>query len=134
MLRKLAAGTSAALVAAGLAATPAVASRLPTADESELLGSGATQAKVYLIASGSGRRFSPHVNAGYTFSRGGSAVTGPLPDEINYTVGFDAALHRRITFTADIVGRTLRDIDRIVATHVTLRSTQLAVVDAFRAP
>jgi LPXTG-motif cell wall-anchored protein len=34
MLRKLAAGTSAALVAAGLAATPAVASRLPTADES----------------------------------------------------------------------------------------------------
>lgn len=88
--------------------------RLPTADETELLGSGATQAKLYLIASGSGKRFSPHVNLGYTFSRGGSAVTGPLPDEINYTAGFDAALHRRITFTADIIGRTLRDFDRIV--------------------
>jgi hypothetical protein len=33
MLRKLAAGTSAALVAAGLAAAPAVASRLPTAPD-----------------------------------------------------------------------------------------------------
>ena len=88
--------------------------RLPTADETELLGSGATQAKLYLIASGSGKRLSPHVNIGYTFSKGGSAVTGPLPDEINYTAGFDAALHRRITFTADIIGRTLRDFDRIV--------------------
>lgn len=88
--------------------------RLPTADETELLGSGATQAKLYLIASGSGKRFSPHINVGYTFSRGGSAVTGPLPDEINYTAGFDAALHRRVTFTADIIGRTLRDFDRIV--------------------
>jgi hypothetical protein len=88
--------------------------RLPTADETELLGSGATQAKLYLIASGSGKRFSPHVNIGYTFSRGGSAVTGPLPDEINYTAGFDAALLRRVTFTADVIGRTLRDFDRIV--------------------
>jgi hypothetical protein len=88
--------------------------RLPTADETELLGSGATQAKLYLIASGSGKRFSPHINAGYTFSKGGSAVTGPLPDEINYTAGFDAALHRRVTFTADIIGRTLRKYDRIV--------------------
>jgi hypothetical protein len=88
--------------------------RLPTADETELLGSGATQAKLYLIASGSGKRLSPHLNIGYTFSRGGSAVTGPLPDEINYTAGFDAALHRRVTFTADIIGRTLRDFDRIV--------------------
>jgi len=88
--------------------------RLPTADETELLGSGATQAKLYLIASGSGKRFSPHVNLGYTFSKGGSVVTGPLPDEINYTLGFDAALHRRVTFAADIIGRTLLNFDRIV--------------------
>ena len=88
--------------------------RLPTADETELLGSGATQAKLYLIASGSGKRISPHANVGYTFSKGGSAVTGQLPDEINYTLGFDAALHRRVTFAADIIGRTLLDFDRIV--------------------
>ena len=88
--------------------------RLPTADETELLGSGATQAKLFLIASGSGKRFSPHANVGYTFSKGGSVVTGELPDEINYTLGFDTALHRRITFAADIIGRTLIDFDRIV--------------------
>ena len=41
-------------------------------------------------------------------------MTGPLPDEINYTAGFDAALHRRVTFTADLIGRTLRNFDRIV--------------------
>jgi hypothetical protein len=88
--------------------------RLPTADETELLGSGATQLKLYLIASGSGKRFSPHLNLGYTFSRGGSAVTGPLPDEINYTAGFDAAIFSRLTFTADVIGRTLLDFDRVV--------------------
>ena len=88
--------------------------RLPTANEIELLGSGATQAKLYFIASGSGKRFSPHFNFGYTLSRGGSPVTGELPDEINYTAGFDAALHRRVTFTADIIGRTLKDFDRVV--------------------
>lgn len=88
--------------------------RLPTGDENELLGSGATQAKVFAIASGGGGRFSPHVNAGYTFSRGGSLTTGELPDEINYTLGFDAVLSRRLTLTGDVIGRTLRDTNRIV--------------------
>jgi hypothetical protein len=88
--------------------------RLPTADETELLGSGATQLKLYLIASGSGKRFSPHLNLGYTFSRGGSVVTGALPDEFNYVAGFDVAVFNRLTFTADVIGRTLLDFDRIV--------------------
>jgi hypothetical protein len=88
--------------------------RLPTADETELLGSGATQAKLFLIVSGTGPRFSPHLNLGYTFSRGGSVTTGKLPDEINYTVGFDAALTKRLTVNGDIIGRTLRNTDRIV--------------------
>jgi hypothetical protein len=86
--------------------------RLPTGDEDDLLGSGATQAKLYLIAAGTGR-FSPHANLGYTFSQGGSEATGPLPDEISYTVGFDAALGRRLTLNADLIGRTLRGAGRI---------------------
>jgi hypothetical protein len=97
--------------AGGLAA--AVDLRLPTGDEQELLGSGATQAKLFLIASGGGRKFSPHLNFGYTFSSGGGAAIGALPDEINYTAGFDAALHPRVTLTADIVGRTLLNTQRI---------------------
>lgn len=98
--------------AGGIAA--AVDLRLPTGDEQELLGSGSTQAKLFLIASGAGKKFSPHLNLGYTFSRGGSAATGRLPDEINYTVGFDTALFPRLTLTADVIGRTLRDTQRIV--------------------
>jgi hypothetical protein len=86
--------------------------RLPTGDEADLLGSGATQAKLYLIASGTGK-FSPHVNAGYTLSFGGSEATGSLPDEFNYTVGFDAAVGRRLTLTGDLIGRTLFNIGRI---------------------
>jgi len=86
--------------------------RLPTGNEDELLGSGATQLKLYAIASGNGR-FSPHANLGYTFSMGGSAATGDLPDELNYTVGFDAALSRRLTLNADLIGRTLRNTGRI---------------------
>ena len=88
--------------------------RLPTGDENELLGSGATQAKLYAIASGSGSTFSPHANIGYTFSWGGSIATGDLPDEINYTVGFDAALGRRLTLMVDMIGRTLRNTGRLV--------------------
>jgi len=87
--------------------------RLPTADEQELLGSGATQAKLFAIASGGGRKFSPHLNLGYTFSSGGGSAIGELPDEINYTAGFDAALLPRVTLTADIVGRTLRGAGRV---------------------
>jgi hypothetical protein len=86
--------------------------RLPTGDEDNLLGSGATQAKLYLIASGTGK-FSPHANVGYTFSTGGSEATGSLPDEFNYTVGFDAAVAPRLTFTADMIGRTLRNTGRL---------------------
>jgi hypothetical protein len=86
--------------------------RLPTGDENDLLGSGATQLKTYLITSGTGK-FSPHFNIGYTISQGGSEATGPLPDEFNYTVGFDAALGRRLTLNADLIGRTLRNTGRI---------------------
>jgi hypothetical protein len=89
--------------------------RLPTGDADDLLGSGATQAKLYAIAAHVGsRRFSPRIAAGYTYSSGGADFVGDLPDEINYSAGFDAGLHSRATFTADFLGRTLLDADRLV--------------------
>ena len=88
--------------------------RLPTGDEKDLLGAGATQAKLYLVAGGGPGRFSPRASFGYTFSSGGSSFTGDLPDEINYTAGFDVVPHRRVTLTADFLGRTLRDAQRLV--------------------
>jgi hypothetical protein len=62
----------------------------------------------------SSKRFSPRIAAGYTLSSGGADFVGELPDEINYSAGFDAALHSRVTLTADFLGRTLLDADRLV--------------------
>lgn len=88
--------------------------RLPTGDENDLLGSGATQAKLFLVFAGPARTLAPRASVGYTFSSGGSEFSGDLPDEINYSAGFDAALHKRVTLTADFLGRRLRDTGRLV--------------------
>jgi hypothetical protein len=87
--------------------------RLPTGDERNLLGSGATQAKVYIIGSATAGRVSPHANLGYTFSKGGAITSGNIPDELNYTVGADAALGHRVTLNADLIGRTLQNSERL---------------------
>ena len=98
--------------------------RLPTGDEAELLGAGATQVKLYGVVGGSPGRFSPRVGFGYTFSSGGSEFTGDLPDELNYTAGFDLAVHPRFTIAADFLGRTLLDADKLVLEETTYQFTQ----------
>ena len=95
--------------------------RLPTGDSEQLLGTGGTQVKVAFIGSMGQGPFSPHVNMGYTFSSsGGSAealsVSPNVSDEFNYAAGFDTAIHPRLTVSADILGRVLRDIGRLVPT------------------
>jgi len=121
----------------GLAA--ALDLRLPTGDKDQLLGTGATQAKLSLLYSGDYGRFSPHLNLGYTYSRGnlsdavrldpaedrsraalGGVTLDPdlsVPDEINYTGGFTLALSPRATLTFDAVGRTIRDVNRFGLTE-----------------
>lgn len=94
----------------GLAAALDV--RLPTGDEKDLLGTGFTQAKLSFIASGSYGRFAPHANLGYSSSWGSSSVISELPDEIDYSAGFDVAAHPRLTLVAELVGRTLRNATR----------------------
>lgn len=76
--------------------------RLPTGEELDLLGTGATQIKGYLIGSAHLGSFSPHVNAGYAWSNHG------IPDELDYSAGFDWSLSPRLTFVVDALGRTLR--------------------------
>lgn len=88
--------------------------RLPTGNADDLLGSGATQTKLSLIAAKYSGRFTPRASAGYTLSTGGADFLGELPDEVNYTAGFDAVIHPRVTFTADFLGRTLLDATRLV--------------------
>lgn len=79
--------------------------RLPTGEERDLLGTGSTQVKGFLIGSGHLGAFSPHINAGYTWS----SRNGSIPDEIDYTAGFDWAFSPRLTFVVDALGRTVRN-------------------------
>jgi hypothetical protein len=93
--------------------------RLPTGDEDNLLGSGATQVKLLGIAAMDYGRFYPHLNLGYTFSFGGSDLVGDLSDEISFTVGFDAAVHERVTLAFDVLWRTLLDATQVERREVT---------------
>jgi hypothetical protein len=103
--------------------------RLPTGDTEKLMGTGKLQAKAMFIAASTIGRVTPHINAGYTF--GGSGLTfGPdilyqetisepelltaePSQEINYTVGVDAAVNRVITVAGDVIGRALRNSAKI---------------------
>ena len=121
----------------GNALAAAIDLRLPTGDEDDLLGTGATQTKFQLIASGEYGLFAPHASFGYTFSNGEvsdltadvdehrrvgrarqtSTIPPPsfdpsVPDEVNYTFGFSAAAHPRLTLGFDFIGRTIRDVFR----------------------
>jgi hypothetical protein len=87
--------------------------RLPTGEEAELLGTGATQVKGLLVGSSHFGAFSPHVNLGYTMSNGGNDLVGDLPDEINVSLGFDAAIHPRVTLAGDVLWRSLIDARQI---------------------
>ena len=86
--------------------------RLPTGEERDLLGTGATQGKGSVIGSLHLGPFSPHVNGSYSSSSGGGKGRD-LPDEIGYIVGFDWAIHARMTLAADVIGRSFRR-DRVV--------------------
>lgn len=91
-----------------------VDARLPTGKEEDLLGTGTYQIKPYLVLGFLPKgRFSPHINVGYTFT-GESDLLGQLPNEFDWTVGFDAAPLSRLTITGDVVGRSLIDAERLV--------------------
>ncbi len=85
--------------------------RLPTGDERDLLGTGTTRAKGLLVGSLHLGTFSSHLNAGYT----SSTKTGEtrIPDEISYSLGFDLAVHPRMTLTAEVLGRDFRKTSRV---------------------
>ena len=98
--------------AGGLAA--AVDLRLPTGNEDDLLGAGATQAKVYLIGSNEVSRFAPHFNIGYTFSGTSSNEFVNVTDEFNYVFGSEVYATDRLTVNVDFVGRQLIDSGGLV--------------------
>jgi outer membrane putative beta-barrel porin/alpha-amylase len=96
----------------GLAAALDV--RTPTGDESNLLGTGALQAKLYGIASIAFGKLSPHLNAGYTRTSHGALPDVSLNNEWNYTAGFDLAVSPRLTLITDVIGRSIRNQGRLI--------------------
>jgi hypothetical protein len=87
--------------------------RTPTGDESNLLGTGGVQTKIYGIGSMAFGRFSPHINAGFTASTKGALPGATLHDEWNYAAGFDLAVSPRFTLIADVLGRSIRGAGRL---------------------
>ena len=117
--------------------------RLPTGDELDLLGTGATQFTATFIGSGLVGKFSPHVNIGYTVSgdisdEAKANFLAAPPDEFDYTFGADIAVTPRFTVAGDFIGRTLFDVGRLIDTDLTFRfrttnggPDQSTVVSAF---
>ncbi len=102
--------------------------RLPTGNKDELLGTGATRTTAAIVWSARvGRRFAPHASVGYTFSFGNSSALfndvpgsglapSPLdlkvPDELDFAVGTDVLVLRRLTAAIDVFGRRIPDMQR----------------------
>jgi hypothetical protein len=106
----------------GMAA--AVDLRLPSGDDRNLLGAGATQIKANLIGSAPIGRVAPHFNVGYTWSEGASASGAfNVSDEVNYAAGTEVQAHPRLTMLVGVSGRTLRKAGRLQLQEKTFRFT-----------
>jgi hypothetical protein len=88
--------------------------RLPTGDEANMLGLGATQTELFFIGSGSSGKVSPHINIGYTFVSGGLNPS----DQFNYVGGAEIRVSPKVTVVGDLLGRTLRSSLRLSDTSV----------------
>lgn len=76
--------------------------KLPTGDEDELLGTGKTSVKPFLIFSKTISYFTPHLNLGYEFNSGSEGE-----DRIVYTTGTDCTFgkgNNHFSFALDIIG------------------------------
>ena len=83
--------------------TSALDVKLQTGNEDELLGTGRTSIKPFLVFSKSITRFTPHFNVGYEFNSGSEGQ-----DRIVYTTGADYGFgkgNNHYSISSDIIGR-----------------------------
>jgi hypothetical protein len=97
----------------GVGIAAASETRLPTGDETNLLGTGGVQSKLIGIVSLDRGRVSPHLNVGYTFSSRGALPGARLHDEVFATAGADVAVTPRLTMSFDVLSRSLRNTGRM---------------------
>jgi hypothetical protein len=94
--------------------------RLPTGDESNLLGTGAPGVQPFAVWSAAFGAISPHVNVGYQWNgssvlggRPGSGVAADLPDVGTYSAGVVVSVNPRVTAALDLIGRYVIDSPRL---------------------
>jgi hypothetical protein len=95
--------------------------RIPTGDEQNLLGLGAPGVKPFAVLSLSQGRVAPHLNFAYLWNGksvlAGDVATGrkeDLPDQIQYAVGADIGVSKRLTLAFDFLGTYVMDSPRLV--------------------
>ena len=98
--------------AVGLAA--AVEARVPTGDESNLLGTGGVQTRIFGIASLNRGPLSPHVNVGlHVFERRLAAWRHAAGTKSRRRPASTSPSIRGMTMSFDVLSRTLRDAGRM---------------------
>ena len=95
--------------------------RFPTGDEENLLGLGAFGVKPFVVLSLSQGRVAPHLNVAYLWNGesvlAGNVATGKktdLPDQVQYAVGADIGVTKRLTLAFDFLGTYVMDSPRLV--------------------
>ncbi len=95
--------------------------RFPTGDEENLLGLGAYGVKPFAVLSFSQGRVAPHVNIAYLWNGksvlAGDVVNGTkedLPDQVQYAVGADVGVSKRLTLAFDFLGTYVMKSPRLV--------------------
>jgi hypothetical protein len=96
--------------------------RLPTGDEMNLLGTGATGVQPFAIVSTTYQNVSPHANLSYQWNGSsvlaGNPATGTLakfPNQMQYDAGADVAVNSHFTLVFDLLGRYIINAERLQA-------------------
>ena len=105
--------------------------RIPTGDEEDLLGLGAFGVKPFVALSLSQGRVAPHVNVAYLWNGesvlAGDVATGrkeDMPDQVQYAVGADIGVTKRLTLAFDFLGTYVIDSPRLVRETFTAANGQ----------
>ena len=95
--------------------------RIPTGDEEDLLGLGAFGLKPFAVLSFSQGRVAPHLNVAYLWNGesvlAGDVATGrkeDMPDQVQYAMGVDIGVSKRLTLAFDFLGTYVVDSPRLI--------------------
>ena len=107
--------------------------RVATGNEYNLLGSGSTGFKPYIVYSRLGKRFHPHANFGYQWNSqsvlnlGANGTSLRLPDSLVYSAGADYSVLKRLTLVGDFVGQHYFDTTTITRAQLATTANVLGL-------